>query len=184
MLVRDHDAHFRAFAERPPYLAANDHGGLAGGSPWPVDYGLELSRGFRALKVWAHFLEHGTERLGAAITSNLAHARYLAALVDAAKDLQRLAPAALQIVVFRFDPPTDRARSAADDEAMDALNDAIVVRLQVDGVAAPSTTRVRGRLAIRVNLTNHRTRNADLELLVTAVERIGRELHQGGVGCS
>jgi len=52
------------------------------GHPWPTDYGPELSRGFRALKVWAHLLEHGTEALGATISANIELAGYLAGLVD------------------------------------------------------------------------------------------------------
>jgi aromatic-L-amino-acid/L-tryptophan decarboxylase len=55
------------------------------------------------------------------------------------------------------------------------LNDDIVVALQRSGTAAPSTTRIGGRLAIRVCLTNHRTTAADLDLLVREVERLGRE---------
>ena len=51
----------------PDYLAGNARG-LAANAPWPVDLGIELSRGFRALKVWSHLLEHGTRALGAAIT--------------------------------------------------------------------------------------------------------------------
>ena len=176
VLVRSHDAHIRAFSERPDYLAASTNGkGIAANNPWPTDYGPELSRGFRALKVWAHLLEHGTRKLGLAITANLEHAQHLGKLVDAASELQRLAPVALNIVVFRYLPPGWSGENGGA-EKVDALNDAIVVELQERGIAAPSTTRVRGRLAIRVNLTNHRTRFEDLDLLVEAVVRVGREL--------
>mmetsp|Transcript_4471 Transcript_4471/g.14511 ORF Transcript_4471/g.14511 Transcript_4471/m.14511 type:complete len:408 (-) Transcript_4471:375-1598(-) len=115
VLVRDGDTHLRAFSDRasspgggggrhsPDYLAGNARG-LAANAPWPVDLGIELSRGFRALKVWSHLLEHGTRALGAAITANLRHAEHLAALVDKAPTLTRLAPLSLQIVVFRYEP--------------------------------------------------------------------------------
>jgi aromatic-L-amino-acid decarboxylase len=171
VLVRDRDAHLRAFSERPDYLAANERG-LAAGSPWPVDFGPELSRGYRALKVWAHLLEHGTARLGAAIEFNCELAAHLAARVDAAAPLQRMAPVAMQIVVFRYAP----AGGPADGAALDALNDAIVVALQEAGLAAPSTTRIDGKLCIRINLTNHRTRVSDVEMLVDEVLRLGAEL--------
>jgi glutamate/tyrosine decarboxylase-like PLP-dependent enzyme len=167
VLIRDGDAHLRAFSERPDYLKGAERG-LAAGSPWPVDYGPELSRGFRALKVWSHLLEHGTEKLGAAITRNCEQARYLGKIVAAKADVELLAPVALNIVCFRFAPA-----GVAD---LDALNDNIVVELQESGIAAPSTTRIAGTLAIRINITNHRTRFSDLDLLMSEVERIGRGL--------
>ena len=168
VLVRERDAQLRAFSERPDYLVGSERG-LAAGSPWPMDYGPELSRGFRALKVWSHFLEHGTAKLAAAITRNVEHAQYLAAAVDATEGMERLAPASLQIVVFRYVP----RRAAAD---LDALNRDLVVELQERGIAAPSTTRIQGQLAIRVSITNHRTRFEDLDLLVAEAGRIGAEL--------
>jgi len=194
VLIRDGDAHLSAFSDRaqslvgggggggkhsPDYLAGNTRG-LAANSPWPVDFGLELSRGFRALKVWSHLLEHGTGALGAAITANLRHAEHLAARVDVEPSLTRLAPLSLQIVVFRYEPAGllggDGSGVVVDAAALDALNDEIVVELQERGTAVPSTTRIRGRLAIRINLTNHRTRFEDLDLLVDEVCRIGAML--------
>ena len=178
VLIRDRDAHLRSFSERPDYLAPHVRG-LAAGSPWPVDFGPELSRGFRALKVWSHLLEHGTTKLGTAITRNCEHAAHLATSVDAAASLERLAPAALNIVVFRYVGGTEEERkvvAAMSEAKLDDLNDEIVVALQESGVAAPSTTRINGKLAIRVNITNHRTRFADLDLLIAEVQRIGARL--------
>ena len=191
VVIRDCDAHLRAFSERPDYLAANERG-IAAGSPWPVDFGPELSRGYRALKVWSHILEHGAAKLGAAISRNCEHAAHLAALVDEASELERMAPTSLNIVVFRYHPAraADVAAAAAgstgdaaaatagewSDAELDALNDALVVELQLSGVAAPSTTRINGRLAIRCNITNHRTRFTDLDLLVAEVRKVGAVL--------
>lgn len=171
VLMRDSNAHLRAFSERPDYLAGAERG-LAAGSPWPVDYGPELSRGFRALKIWAHLLEHGTEKLGAAITRNCEQAHYLGEVVEATSNFELLAPVAMNIVCFRFTP--------AGAKDLDALNNSIVVELQESGVAAPSTTRLNGQLAIRVNITNHRTRFSDLDLLIREVARIGSALHRDG----
>ena len=175
VLVRDGDAHLRAFSERPDYLAPATRG-LAAGGHWPVDFGPELSRTNRALKVWSHLTEHGTTKLGKAIGANVAHASHLAKLVDAEPALERLAPADLNIVVFRYVGAGGATRAAAGGIDLDALNDALVVELQERGVAAPSTTRIRGALCVRVNITNHRTRFEDLELLVAEVRRIGAEI--------
>lgn len=165
VLIRDEDAHRRAFAERPDYLKGAERG-LAAGNPWPVDYGPELSRGFRALKVWAQIAEHGTARLGRMIARNCQQAAYLGERVQADPALELLAPVALNICCFRH----------LGGAHTDALNDEIVVRLQEQGIAAPSTTTVNGKRAIRINITNHRTRQSDLDLLLGAVRLTGAEI--------
>jgi glutamate/tyrosine decarboxylase-like PLP-dependent enzyme len=76
----------------------------------------------------------------------------------------------MQICCFRL---VRDGLSAAD---LDRLNAEIVVQLQLQGIAAPSTTRIDGKLAIRVNITNHRTRREDLDLLLRETLRIGAEL--------
>ena len=165
ILMRSEEDHRRAFSERPEYLKGAERG-LAAGNPWPVEYGPELSRGFRALKVWAQLAEHGTRKLGAMITQNCEQAAYLGELVQAHAHMDLVAPVAMNICCFRYQ------LAGLDDKATDALNEEIVVQLQVQGIAAPSTTKVHGRTAIRVNITNHRTTHADLALLVREVERI------------
>ena len=162
VLVRDGAAHLAAFSSRPDYLQAARRG-LAAGNPWPVEYGPELSRGFRALKIWAQLVEHGTDKLGAMITKNCAQARYLARLVQDHPALTLMAPVASSIVCFRYGDS-------------DAVNGEIVMRLQESGIAAPSVTTLDGQTAIRVNIANHRTRNADLDLLVEEVVRLGESL--------
>lgn len=167
VLIRSGDAHLQSFSGRPEYL--KDVGqGVAAGSPWPVDFGPELSRGFRALKVWAHFLEHGTEKLGAAIRKNCEQAAYLGRKIEDSSKFELLAPVTLNIVCFRY-----IAEGVTD---LNALNNDIVIELQESGIAVPSTTVLSGLLAIRVNITNHRTRFRDLDLLLEQSERIGSEL--------
>jgi len=168
VLVRDEEVQRRAFSLRPDYLAG-DARGLAAGSPWPVDYGPELSRGFRALKIWFQLNEHGTEGLGAMIDHTLDLAQELAGRVKASDKLELMAPVASCICCFRH-------RTKGAPEAVDALNQEIVLRLQEEGTAVPSTTRLYGRLAIRVNITNHRTRSEDIVLLVDEVLRLGAAL--------
>jgi aromatic-L-amino-acid/L-tryptophan decarboxylase len=168
ILVRDGDLHRSAFSMRPAYLG-NLPRGLAGGEYWPCDFGPELSRGFRALKVWFALKQHGTRRFGELIAQNCSQARYLAERIGDEAELELLAPVSLNIACFRY------RVSAIDERGLDQLNEDIVQDLQESGVAAPSTTRIRGRLAIRVNITNHRCRRADLDLLVNAVLAAGRK---------
>lgn len=175
VLVRDEEEHLRTFALRPPYLAHGEGGrGLAGGGlPWFTDYGFELSRSFRALKAWMSMKHHGVRKYARLVRQNVEQARYLARLVETAPELELLGPAALNVVCFRFAPP------GTGEAARDLLNERIVVELQERGVAVPSGTRIRGRYAIRVANTNHRSRREDFDLLVRETIRIGEELAGG-----
>jgi glutamate/tyrosine decarboxylase-like PLP-dependent enzyme len=164
ILVRDRAALLRAFSTEASYLRA-DSRGLAAGAPWPCDMGPDLSRGFRALKVWFTIKALGADRLGASIDRTCAVARHLAARVDRERELERVAPVALNIVCFRF----------RFDEESDRKNAEIVADVQERGVGVPSTTRIDGRVAVRCAIVNHRTRPADVDALVDAILAAGRE---------
>lgn len=166
VLVRDEALHRYAFSDRPDYLKAAGRG-IAAGSPWPVDYGPELSRGFRALKVWSQIAGFGTARLGAAIAQNCAQAAYLADKILADSRFELMAPVVLNICCFRY------VGRGLDVTALDMLNEEIVIRLQELGIAAPSTTCLNGATVIRVNLTNHRTETAHLDLLLSEIAALG-----------
>ncbi|MFV0472792.1 MAG: pyridoxal phosphate-dependent decarboxylase family protein [Pikeienuella sp.] len=165
VLIRDGEAHLSAFAHGADYLRGLPRG-LGAGKPWFSDYGIELSRGFRALKIWFTLKEHGLNRIGEKLEDNVAQAARLAALVDAHPDLERLAPAPLNIVCFRYAP----AGLSGD---IDAIQREIVMDIQESGIAAPSTTMIRGKAAIRANITNHRTCMGDMDLLIHAVIEFG-----------
>ena len=169
-LVRSEENHRRTFSLTPEYLVHGGNRGLLAGSRWPSDYGIELSRGFKALKVWMSIKEHGIDKYARLIYQNVRQARYLAALVDENPALERLAPAPLNIVCFRF--KTDEN----DDESLNRLNQEILIQLHEKGVAAPSYTTLGGRYAIRTAITNHRSKRSDFDLLVKEVTRLGREL--------
>lgn len=164
VLVRDGDAHRAAFAERPDYLARGR--ALSAGDPWPSDLGIDLSRGNRALKVWMVLKHHGLDRLGRMIAKNCASARHMAVLVERSEIFALAAPVTLNICCFRL--------KGAGDEADDRRIAEIVASLQESGIAAPSTTRIGGRLCIRVAILNHRTEDADLDLTLGAAEDLAR----------
>jgi aromatic-L-amino-acid/L-tryptophan decarboxylase len=151
------------FTASASYLAPTTRGVIAGGFPF-AERGIELTRGFKALKVWLSFKAHGTDALAQMIEQNVDQARYLAALIDANPMLERLAPVGLNVVCFRYSPGDD------------AVNEEILLRLQERGIAIPSGTKVNGRYAIRCAITNHRTRIEDLDVLVNAVVRVGQEI--------
>lgn len=169
VLVREASQQRDTYSLTPAYLEHAERG-LAAGAHWFSDYGIQLSRGFRALKVWLSLKEHGIERYGRMIERNIAQAAQLCTLLDGEPELERLAPAPLNIVCFRYRVP------GRDDEALNALNAELLVRLHESGVAVPTYTTLQGRYCLRVALCNHRTQDEDLRLLVDAVLREGRAL--------
>ncbi|MCE3286202.1 MAG: amino acid decarboxylase [Steroidobacteraceae bacterium] len=169
VLVRDRKAHRDAFALIPEYLEKTERG-LASGAHWFSEYGLQLSRGFRALKVWLTVKEHGLERFGRLIDRNIAQAQELAALVDAEPTLELVAPVRTNIVCFRFNP------GGRDDASLNELNQELLIRLHESGIAAPSYTTLGEVYCLRAAITNFRTTSDDLALLVRAVVDIGRTL--------
>ncbi|MGM0561805.1 MAG: pyridoxal phosphate-dependent decarboxylase family protein [Pseudomonadota bacterium] len=167
-LVRDADAHYGSFTLTPEYLE-NAPRGIASGA-WLHDFGLQTSRGFRALKVWMALEEQGVAKFGRLIDQDLAHARYLSERIEATPDLSMCFPTAINIVCFRYDP------GGLPEPSLKRLNTEIMVRMQEAGIAAVSDTTVQGRHCLRAAITNHRTTRADLDILIDEVLRQGETL--------
>jgi glutamate/tyrosine decarboxylase-like PLP-dependent enzyme len=174
ILVRDSIAHKNTFMAPTAYLQRAQRG-LAAGSPWPCDFGPDLSRGFRALKVWFTLKVFGVDAIGASISRSCALARYLEARIAETPELELMAPVELNIVCFRYRPADSIAEDTNSDRS-NQVNDEIVIRLQESGIVAPSTTRIRGRLAIRAAIVNHRTSRAEIDALVENTLVLGRKL--------
>lgn len=166
VLVRDAEMHRRTFELVPSYLMASPRG-VAPRGPLFASRGIELARSFRALRVWMSLKVHGARKFGRLIEQNIDQAHRLAHMVESEPRLELLAPVSLNVVCFRFNPGN------AGPPEIDSLNEEIVMRLQESGVAVPSGTRIAGRFAIRVAITNHRSRSGDFDLLVSEVLKIG-----------
>ncbi|GLC25717.1 pyridoxal phosphate-dependent decarboxylase family protein [Roseisolibacter agri] len=169
VLVRDPALHHAAFAAPASYLASMTRGLAVGGLPF-ADRGLDLTRGFKALKAWMSLRADGVDKLARLIEQNVAQTRHLVARIAAHPELELLAPAPLNIACFRYVP------DGMSEPERDALNEELLLRLQERGIAVPSSTVLHGRFALRVANVNHRTRRADLDALVDAVLLIGAEL--------
>lgn len=172
VLVREQGRQAATFAQSLAYLSREDRG-LAADAPWFCDFGPDLSRGFRALKAWFTLAGFGTEGLGNVVAQSCAVAQYLASRVVATPGLTLLAPVTLNIVCFRVDMP--------DVGDLDTLNAELVKDLQESGIAAPSTTRIHGKLAIRAAIVNHRTTKEDADIMLAGLAdmvqaRLGRPL--------
>jgi aromatic-L-amino-acid/L-tryptophan decarboxylase len=164
-LVRDRRQHRMTFAEDAEYLQKMSRGIAA--AEFLHDYSLDTTRGFRALKIWMMLKEHGVQKFGRLIDQGIAQAEYLTDLVAHEPQLELMAPTVIDIVCFRFNP------GGLDEAGLRALNIEIMLRLQETGVAAVSDTTIHGHHCLRAAICNHRTRWADLDLLVSEVVRIG-----------
>jgi glutamate/tyrosine decarboxylase-like PLP-dependent enzyme len=149
------------------------------------DYGVELSRPFRALKVWTILRYYGARRVADAIAEDCALAEHLARLVRAAEDFELLAPVTLGICCFRYLPAGARreleeAKSGEERERanarLDALNARVMQRVQRGGTAYLSNAALRGRFALRASITNFRTTRHDLRTTLDAVRAAAREV--------
>jgi glutamate/tyrosine decarboxylase-like PLP-dependent enzyme len=169
VLVREGALHKAAFAVHPDYLERQARG-LASGATWYSEFGVELSRGFRALKVWMTFKEHGLDKFGRLLDQNIAQAARLRELIAATPALEFIAAGPLNIVCFRYNP------GGKSDAELNTLNAELLIRLHESGLAVPSYTTLGDRYCLRVAIANHRTRDADLKILVRAVVELGARL--------
>jgi glutamate/tyrosine decarboxylase-like PLP-dependent enzyme len=168
VLVKDADAHRKTFALQPDYISNNERG-IAAGPELTSNFGFELSRNFKALKIWMSLKEHGIEKFARLIRQNITQAKYLTDLVEQNEELELAAPTATNIVCFRFNP-------GKNDLDLDKLNKEILMRLQESGIAAPSYTKLHGKYCLRVANVNHRTTINDFDVLVIEIIKIGNQV--------
>jgi len=162
VLIRDRQIQLATFSQPTNYLAPAE--ALAGGAPWPCDLGPDLSRGFRALKIWLTLSAYGKDAFGAIVDKTCALATHLATRIQSSPHLELAAPAPLNIVCFHVKNFSDTQTAA------------LVAALQNAGTFAPSTTTLNNRLAIRAAIVNHRTERADVDGLIEAVEKARQEV--------
>lgn len=171
LLARDYAALHKTFSQGASYVDVVADERMSDFAFW--DYGPELSRRCRALKVWFALKLHGAGAIASAIESNIQTARRLAAAVDASSDFERLAPAPLSIVCFRYAPP-DRPI-----DELDALNRTLMLEVQRRGDAYLSNAVLNGRFALRACIVNYRTSAEDVERLLEAIRGAARTVVAG-----
>lgn len=167
VLVKDPSALRAPFSEVGEYARSLEAGDRA--SFTFFEMGPDLSRRFRALKVWMVMRHLGTDRLGSLIDRDIENARSLAERIERSEDLELLAPVPLSIVCFRYAP------SKADEPDLDAVNRRILDALHREFRVYPTHSDLKGRFALRACLLNPRTEKEDLDLLVSEVLRLGRQ---------
>ena len=162
LLVRD-KAHLRdTLASRPGYLQGASEG-LAGGDTWFTDYSLDLSRGFRALKLWTALQVAGADAIGAVVTDHCALARYMGELIKASAFFELAQP--IQSNICCFHVKSDLTVDGALPDVVD-----IAANLQLQGKGVFSTINLGDKSCLRAAIVNHRTTPADIAAIVTAAD--------------
>ncbi|SHH57732.1 pyridoxal phosphate-dependent decarboxylase family protein [Cognatishimia maritima] len=166
-LVRDGAELRAAFTARPVYLDGKERG-VASGEPWFCDYGVDLSRGNRAIKVWMALETLGEVAFSKAITRNCDLAKMMAAEVEARPEMGLARVPVSNVCVFT-------ANASLPAEEQSALNVRIAVDLQESGEAVFSTTVVDGTEMLRAAIVNHRTTEAHIREAIAAVARLASD---------
>ncbi|HEY3988944.1 MAG TPA: aminotransferase class V-fold PLP-dependent enzyme [Acidobacteriaceae bacterium] len=169
VLVRDPKLHTAAFATQASYLEEAEGGIMAGGLPF-ADRGVELTRGFRALKLWMSFEAHGVDTYARLIAQNMAQAAHLEKLIEASPRLELTAPRPTNVVCFRY------RRDDLTPDALNALNRRLTIELQESGRYIVSGTVLDGNYALRVAITNHRSQMDDFTALAEDCVHFGDQL--------
>ena len=162
LLVRDAASLQRAFSTGAGYIDVIADRDMSEFAYW--DHSPELSRRFRALKIWFLLNVHGARAVQAAIDDNIAVARHLASAVKSSADFELMAPAPLSIVCFRY--------QGGDDE----FNKRLMVEVQRDGDSYLSNAIIDGRFSLRACIVNFRTRIADVDRLLTTIRRVAARM--------
>src|SRR6266403_1073403 len=186
VIYRDPEIVHAAFAHEAEYTRIIGQEADEAFAFW--DYGPELSRRFRALKVWMLLKGIGLQALSEAIEKDLACARHFEKLVQNSEDFEMLASVELSIFCFRHLParlkrtlatasPSEREKT---EEQLDAHNERLLLALQRDGSSYLSNARLRGRFSLRGCVMNYRTTLRDMEILIDDLRRVAALLETDG----
>ena len=172
LLFRDSATAMAAFnTEDADYIKTHGYSDEEAFAFW--DYGVELSRRFRALKVWLTLQYYGTRRIAETIGEDISLAAYLGEVVSKAEDFELLAPVELSICCFRYVPA-----GVKSEAELDRLNERIMESVQKGGRAYLSNATVHGHFALRACITNFRTTKSDIDETVAAIREAGEDLAQ------
>jgi aromatic-L-amino-acid decarboxylase len=171
ILVREPRALRNTFQIVADYLREEDETGADGQLDFK-DYGPQLHRNFRALKVWMTLKAYGTRKLRAAIESNIEIMRHLADRIDQSEDFLRFAPVPLSVVCFQY--RTSDTSVHKDEKYLDDLNSWLLDALEKDGRVFLSGTKIHGMKVLRACSVNHRLLREDVDYLLDVIRDVGR----------
>jgi aromatic-L-amino-acid decarboxylase len=132
---------------------------------------IELSRRFRALKLWLSLRYHGVNAFRRSIAKDMAQARRLASAIERKSELELLAPVELSAVCFRY-----RGIGGRSEEELNDFNLALLKRIVARGRVYLSNASLHGKFCLRACIVNHRTKDADVDSVISEVMAAAREL--------
>lgn len=141
-----------------------------------MDYNLQLTKDFKALKVWMTFKTYGKGRLQWAIENDCKMAWYAEELIKASDDFDMLAPVPLSIACFRY--IGSRGNLLSSPARVDAVNNKVLELIEQDGRVFFAGTKIKGQTALRINLTNHRREKHDVEFLISVLRELGQKAEE------
>ncbi len=178
VLVKDPEKLRRAFSLDAPYLRGvlpSEYTGL-----YYLDYGPQMSRGFNALKVWMSLKHYGAEGYRTLLSQNVKCVEYLDELVRSSAEFRALHKPNLLIYSFQYAPPEfiEKYKSNPEklNEQLDILNQQIADGTQLSGAAFIMTTKIHGRVVLRLSVCSHRTRLEDIDAVFIKLREIGEDL--------
>ena len=166
ILVREAEALTATFGVDAPYLQQPGDGEERFDL---MDSTFQLTRSFRALKTWMTFKAYGADALRDAIEDNITVMKYLASLIETARDFELMASPGLSVVCFRYRPAGDEV----SEQSLDTLNRELLSRTETDARIFVAGTVVRGRFAVRACCVNHRTKACHVEHLLEVLRELG-----------
>ena len=177
VLIRHAERLRRAFSITAPYLRGTQDTDHRVGIDF-LEHGPEMSRGFRALKLWMTFRFYGARGLRDAFAASLGLTRQLHELVREHPDFEVIHEPSLYLYCFRYAPSrlSNRTGESQVQERLDQLNQEIADEVTRSGVALVMTSRIRGRVVLRMSICSQRTEPKDIRQTFEALARAGQEL--------
>lgn len=167
VLVKDKKKHKDTFSMIPDYLksgaGSEDREDL-------MDVNLQLTKDFKALKVWSTFKTYGAQKLRQAITNDILNARYMETLVQKSEDFEMTAPVSLSITCFRY--TSNDSAVMKNDELLDVINNRILQLIEEDGRIFFAGTKINGQTSLRISCTNHRRTSEDIDFLMSVLREL------------
>jgi glutamate/tyrosine decarboxylase-like PLP-dependent enzyme len=138
-----------------------------------MDYNLQLTKDFKALKVWMTFKTYGVSQLADAIQNDCDLAWYFRDQINLSDNFEMLAPVPLSIACFRYIGVGGKFQN--DEPELERINKHLLTAIENDGRIFFAGTKINGKTALRVNLTNHRRTKADIDFLIGVLAEVGAE---------
>ena len=169
VLVKNKAHLSETFSMIPDYLKSTSDDGRED----LMEFNLQLTKDFKALKVWMTFKAYGAENLRKAISNDIETVRYLTQLVYESNDFEMLAPAPLSIACFRY--LSNQPDIQQDEKQLDVLNTRILEAIEADGRIFFAGTKIQNKVSLRVSCTNHRRTKADIDFLMLILRELGQK---------